>query len=73
MKFAHNFRPWNLLRRLLSGQRPAARRSYTVTVPAPRSESGGNVIALRPHARVEEHQSATRRRPPAATARVASR
>lgn len=73
MKLAHNFRPWNLLRRLLSGQRAAARRSYTVTVPAPRREPGGNVVALRPPMRAPEQGVAARRRAPVAGARVASR
>jgi hypothetical protein len=73
MKLAHNFRFWNLLRRLLSGHRPAARRSYTITVPAPHSEPAGNVVVLRPNARVDERNSSTRRHSLAAGARVASR
>ena len=48
MKLLHDFSLWRPLRRLLDRRHAAARRSYTVTVPAPRSQSAGKVVELRP-------------------------
>ena len=74
MKLAHNFPLWNFLRRLFSDQRHAARRSYTITVPAPRSQHGDKVVELRSHGRADERTCHNRRLPPAAAgARVSRR
>lgn len=54
MKLLRVFFLWRPLRGLLGGRRDAARRSYTVTVPAPRNQSAGNVVELRPQARAAE-------------------
>ena len=54
MKLLRDFPLWRALRRLLGGRRDAVRRSYTVTVPAPRSQSAGKVVEFRPQARAAE-------------------
>ena len=51
MKLLREFFLWRSLRGLLAARRDAARRCYTVTVPAPRSQTAGNVVELRPQAR----------------------
>lgn len=65
MKLLRDFFLWRSLRRLLGGRRDAARRSYTVTVPAPRSQSAGKVVELRPQARTAERGRAARSAPAA--------
>ena len=70
MKLLRDFSLWRALRRLLGGRRDAARRCYTVTVPAPRSQSAGNVVELRPQARAAER---ARTAPPAAAAVAGAR
>ena len=54
MKLLRDFFLWRSLRQLLAGRRDAVRRSYTVTVPAPRSQSAGNVVELHPQTRAAE-------------------
>lgn len=63
MKLLRDFPLWRALRRLLGSQRDAARRPYTVTVPAPRSQSAGNVVELRPQARAAERGRTVRLAP----------
>ncbi len=58
MKLLRDFFLWRSLRALLGGRRDAGRRCYTVTVPAPRSQSAGNVVELRPQARGRTARSA---------------
>ncbi len=58
MKLLRDFPLWRALRRLLGGGRDAGRRCYTVTVPAPRSQSAGNVVELRPQAHGRSARSA---------------
>ena len=58
MKPLREFFLWRSLRGLLGGRRDAGRRCYTVTVPAPRSQSAGNVVELRPQARGRSARSA---------------
>ena len=67
MKLLRNFFRWRSLRGLLGGRRDAVHRSYTVTVPAPRSQSAGKVVELRPQARAAE-RGRTARPTPAAIA-----
>ena len=69
MKLLRDFSLWRALRGLLGGRREPARRSYTVTVPAPRSPSAGNMVELRPQARAVE-RGRTARPAPAAIAGV---
>ena len=66
MKLLREFFLWRSLRGLLAARRDAARRSYTVTVPAPRSQAAGNVVVeLRPQARAAERGRAARPAPAA--------
>ena len=74
MKLLRDFPLWRSLRGLLGGRRDAGRRCYTVTVPAPRSQSAGNVVELRPQARVAERGRTARPAPAAIPgARAANR
>ena len=74
MKLLRDFFLWRALRGLLGGRREAARRSYTVTVPAPRSQSAGKVVELRPQARAAERGRTARPAPAAMPgARAANR
>lgn len=65
MKLLRNSVLLGALRRLVVGRRAAARPSYVVTVPAPRTVHADNVVALRPLApAVEVRQAGGMRRHP---------
>jgi hypothetical protein len=57
MKLLRDFVWLRALRRLRAGRAAAARRPYTVTVPAPLAAPAGQVVELRRHAEAHPPQA----------------